>query len=124
MPQRAPTFRPHAMGTAPHSYPAILPQRPNAYRRGYTDQRWRGRPEQEGLGGIRGFIYRRDGGRCQACGVLCIPKAKGSDDGDRRLWPHVDHIVPKTKGGTDDVSNLQLLCGSCNAAKQDREEAV
>lgn len=30
-----------------------------------------------------------------------------------------DHIYPKSKGGPDDLSNLQLMCIKCNQAKKD-----
>ena len=29
----------------------------------------------------------------------------------------IDHIVPKSIGGTDHIENLWLLCGACNSSK-------
>ena len=51
---------------------------------------------------LREIVIRRDQGTCQACGM------EGS---------HVDHIVPRRLGGDDTLSNLQLLCATCNLRK-------
>jgi diadenosine tetraphosphate (Ap4A) HIT family hydrolase len=48
--------------------------------------------------------------RCELCGASAE---------DRAL--EVDHIVPRNAGGSDDLSNLQALCYSCNAMKRDRD---
>ena len=52
---------------------------------------------------IRGQVWRRDNGRCVQCG--------------NRESLHFDHIIPVAKGGATIVSNLQLLCQSCNLSK-------
>ena len=65
-------------------------------------------------------------GGCQKKGVYLI-KAKNSDGGfhvdlytsDFELMT-IDHIVPKSKGGSNDLSNLQPMCHTCNTKKADR----
>ena len=49
--------------------------------------------------------------RCELCGVPADERAL-----------EVDHITPRNKGGTDEISNLQALCYSCNAMKRDRDD--
>ena len=48
-------------------------------------------------------------------------KQEGLCNGCRTQFPFrnmtVDHIVPKSQGGTDHEDNLQLLCGACNSTK-------
>lgn len=34
----------------------------------------------------------------------------------------VDHVVPRSRGGTDHLGNLQLLCSHCNRVKGDRPQ--
>ena len=55
------------------------------------------------------FLYPRQAGRCNGCG-----------EGEKKKNLHIDHIVPLAQGGTDELRNLQLLCGSCNTSKGSR----
>ena len=34
----------------------------------------------------------------------------------------IDHVIPQSRGGTDHLGNLQLLCGACNSMKGDRPQ--
>lgn len=56
---------------------------------------------------LRQTIIKEYNSKCQYC--LC---------GDAN---HVDHIVPKAKGGSDDPGNLILACAPCNIRKSDLE---
>lgn len=62
-------------------------------------------------GTIRYEVLKRAGTRCELCGISNDVKAI-----------EVDHILPRNKGGTDELSNLQALCYSCNAMKRDRDD--
>lgn len=53
-------------------------------------------------------IYQRDGFACVKCG--------------RTKKLTLDHILPKDKGGTDDIGNLQTMCVYCNSLKSNFEE--
>lgn len=55
-------------------------------------------------------VFERDDYRCQMCG-------RTVDDG---IKLHIDHIVPFSKGGSNEMDNLQVLCHECNLAKHDR----
>lgn len=57
-------------------------------------------------------VVSRDRGLCARCGV--------SITGELRAPRHIDHIVALANGGTNDLSNLQLLCDSCNLSKSTR----
>jgi hypothetical protein len=48
-------------------------------------------------------VYSRDGGICQCCGSY------------ENL--EYDHIIPYSCGGNSKISNIQLLCLTCNRSK-------
>jgi 5-methylcytosine-specific restriction endonuclease McrA len=56
----------------------------------------------------------RDGYRC----VMCLRSAQG---GDLRFM-HIDHVVPRSKGGSSEDANLQVLCRACNLHKAASED--
>ena len=52
---------------------------------------------------LRWAVWERDNFTCRQCGL--------------RRELQVDHVVPVSKGGGTELSNLQTLCGTCNARK-------
>ena len=56
-------------------------------------------------------VLRRDKFQCVLCG------ASGSE---AKL--EVDHIIPVSQGGTDDIHNLRCLCFRCNRGKHAKTE--
>ena len=54
----------------------------------------------------RRILFGQQQGRCRGC-LVSFPFRNFT----------VDHIVPRSRGGTDHIENLQLLCGACNSTK-------
>lgn len=53
---------------------------------------------------LRWRVFKRDNYRCRYCG-------------EDRVILHCDHMVPVSRGGSNDESNLVAACGSCNSSK-------
>ena len=59
----------------------------------------------------RHVLFGQQEGRCNGCGGEFM----------FRMF-EVDHIIPTSRGGTDHIDNLQLLCTHCNRTKGDRPQ--
>lgn len=66
---------------------------------GLTEQNYISIPKED----VRTTVFERDKYRCQNCG------------GWHNL--QVDHIYPKSRGGSNNIDNLQTLCAKCNQTK-------
>ena len=54
-------------------------------------------------------LYGEQGGDCNGCG-----------EHFQKQHLEIDHIIARSVGGTDHITNLQLLCSHCNRIKGDR----
>ena len=64
----------------------------------------------------RRAVYERDGWSCQ----ICHEGVDGELIGGPSEWrPSIDHVVPRSRGGTDDFDNLRLAHFWCNAVLND-----
>lgn len=83
----------------------------NVYRQGKTQP-----PRTKS----RKQVLMRAGYKCECCGVAL------RNDGQHLMddSPEIDHIVPRAKGGRDEMDNLQALCRRCNQLKSDRDDVM
>lgn len=56
-------------------------------------------------------LYEKQNGRCNGCRLLFPPRNFD-----------VDHVVAQSKGGSDEIENLQLLCSACNSMKGSKSQ--
>lgn len=59
---------------------------------------------------LRFEIFKRDGFTCRYCGATPMATVL-----------QIEHVIPKSKGGTDDPVNLVTSCQPCNAGKSNIE---
>ncbi|MGV8131884.1 MAG: HNH endonuclease [Candidatus Pacearchaeota archaeon] len=86
------------------------------------------------LGSWRYRVYAQKGTTCVTCGLKANYFALERDN-KQKAMPHlnlyalvngkeimmtIDHIIPKSKGGSNDMENLQPMCSNCNEKKGDR----
>jgi 5-methylcytosine-specific restriction endonuclease McrA len=78
----------------------------------------------------RCYIRQRDDWTCWRCGAVQVVQSPYACD-VRSPVPglpnylfvfDVDHLIPRSHGGTDDEWNLALSCGLCNRSRQDALE--
>ena len=60
---------------------------------------------------LRAVVAARDGGRCRYCRLRQVGQAATF---------HVDHVVPRSRGGATSADNLVLQCPSCSARKSNK----
>ena len=60
---------------------------------------------------LAALVRQRAGGRCEYCGMC--QSLQGATF-------HIEHITPRTCGGTTEAANLAMACPSCNLHKADR----
>ena len=62
---------------------------------------------------LRLSVYERDGWTCQLCSEPVDVGADPLSD----WYPSLDHVVPRSRGGSDEFENLQCAHRICNSKK-------
>jgi ATP adenylyltransferase len=96
-----------------HELIAMCRLKLDAYVQQRGDAIWEHRKKSSGYisGTLRYEVLKRAKFHCELCGISADLRAL-----------EVDHILPRNRGGEDDISNLQALCYSCNSMKRDRDD--
>src|SRR5262249_55182275 len=70
---------------------------------------------------LRDRLAEQQNWRCCYCGVRMVGsnRVTGRSDPDA---PTFEHILPRCRGGTDEIDNLAIACWQCNADRGDRED--
>jgi hypothetical protein len=53
---------------------------------------------------------------CSLCGVIVSRHIKRSFLNEIPC-AHIDHVLPRSRGGQNEISNLRILCERCNLSK-------
>ena len=61
---------------------------------------------------LRAQVLDRNGFTCQMCGA--VASEPHPYDTTRKTRPYIGHIVDKSLGGTDEITNLRAICSVCN----------
>jgi endogenous inhibitor of DNA gyrase (YacG/DUF329 family) len=78
---------------------------------------------ERGMGGSRwrrvlvGYLRERDGSRCGICRRIILFDVRSGPSGSDR-GASIDHIEPRSLGGSDDLSNLRLTHWGCNRKRK------
>lgn len=87
--------------------------RPCSQERARARERARLRKREEVRGLRRQMVFERDGWRCQICCRRIRRK-----DGRHPLSPSIDHIIPRSAGGSNALSNLRATHLKCNVSRR------
>ena len=63
-------------------------------------------------------LFERDGYNCYLCGIPV--DLNGSSTVGKpgwELYPHIEHVIPISKGGTDTLDNVKIAHAKCNLDK-------
>lgn len=80
------------------------PGKESEYQKHYNKNK---RKNKIGLLKLRFNVFNRDSFTCQYCG------RKAPD-----IVLEIDHVIPKSKGGLNNIENLKSCCSDCNQGKK------